>query len=135
MFSNQKASDSSKVSHDFIGNIIEILNKNIDLKSEEKIIENYTFIVRKGAHFTIYLILGILVINLLKEFNIKKLIIISIIFCSLYAISDEIHQTFINGRSGEIRDVIIDTLGSTTGILLYYSILKKSKKERKTVIS
>ena len=37
------------------------------------------------------------------------MIITSILIGALYAVSDEIHQLFIVGRSCEIRDVIIDT--------------------------
>lgn len=37
---------------------------------------------------------------------------------TFYAITDEIHQCYILGRSGEIRDVLIDSAGVLTGILL-----------------
>ena len=53
------------------------------------------------------MILGILVTITLKEYNINKnIILISILICMLYAISDEIHQIFISGRSGEIKELI-----------------------------
>ena len=45
----------------------------------------------------------------------------------IYAITDEIHQIFVIGRSGEIRDIIIDTCGSTVGILTI-NIKKKINK-------
>ena len=134
MFSNQPATESSKLSDGFIsttiGNIYKLFNNDV---SEEKLIEikkKYTTPVRKTAHFTIYLILGLLVTNLLKEYNIEtnKLIIISITICLLYATSDEIHQLFIQGRSGEIRDVFIDTIGSTIGVLIVSKISKRQKK-------
>jgi VanZ family protein len=35
-----------------------------------------------------------------------------------YAISDEFHQTFVPGRSGAPRDVAIDLIGITAGLLL-----------------
>ena len=43
----------------------------------------------------------------------------------IYAITDEIHQIFVSGRSGEIRDIIVDTCGSTVGILLNIIINRK----------
>lgn len=52
----------------------------------------------------------------------------ALLICVLYAISDEVHQKFIPGRSGEVRDVIIDTAGASVGIsvyLLFGMIVKK----------
>ena len=84
------------------------------------IVSDYTVIVRKLAHFTIYLILGILVLLFIREFKLdfKYTFIIPILICFIYAISDETHQLFVEGRSGELRDIFIDTLGSFIGISL-----------------
>ncbi len=81
--------------------------------------------VRKTAHFTIYLILGILSFMLAECYeNRKKAILYALIFCLLYAISDEIHQLFVPGRSGEIKDVLLDFSGSLLGIIILTSISK-----------
>lgn len=82
------------------------------------------FIVRKVAHFTEYFILGILVINALKYNTIKDMMKLSILICILYASLDEIHQLFVQGRDGKIFDVLIDTLGSLSGIFLYKFLRK-----------
>ena len=127
-FSNQKADDSSNLSDGLIVKVASIfVDKNLSTKDKEIILEKYTTIVRKTAHFSIYLILGILVISLLLEYNIKHIILVSLITCLLYSISDEVHQLFIEGRSGEVRDVLIDTTGSLVGIGAYYFISKKYK--------
>jgi len=77
------------------------------------------FVVRKCAHFLEYMILALLVLNVVKlYFNMKQVIIITIVFVFLYACSDEIHQLFVPGREGAIRDVIIDTCGGITLILI-----------------
>lgn len=74
------------------------------------------FIVRKCAHFLEYMILALLAFNVLKLYlNMKQVVIFTIAFVFLYACSDEIHQLFVLGREGAIRDVIIDTCG---GIVL-----------------
>lgn len=131
MFSNQKADESTRVSDGVIektiGNIYKKTHKNVNEKKQEEIKEKYTHVVRKSAHFTIYMILGLLVGLLLKEYNLetKKIIVYSILICMTYAITDEIHQIFISGRSGEIKDVLIDTCGSTIGILINTAINKK----------
>ena len=100
----------------FIANKINIINT-----------DNLIFIIRKMAHITEYLILGILLFNVLKDYNIinTKLVIITIIFCFTYAISDEVHQLFIQSRSGKFSDVLIDTIGSSIGSFIYYLIMKK----------
>ena len=132
LFSNQKADDSSKLSDGLIVKVANIfVDKNLSTKDKEIILERYTTIVRKTAHFTIYLILGILVISLLLEYNIKHIILVSLITCLIYSISDEVHQLFIEGRSGEVRDVLIDTTGSLVGIGAYYFISKKYKMVNK----
>ncbi len=81
--------------------------------------KKYNFIIRKLAHFSEYFILGVLVIFTLREYGVKN-VFIPIIFCVLYASSDEIHQLFIKGRTGSIIDVLIDSCGSLTSILLLY---------------
>ena len=59
-----------------------------------------------------------------KENTTKIYGIITQVFGTFYAITDEIHQTFIPGRSGEIRDVIIDSFGILTGLLICIVFLK-----------
>ena len=90
-------------------------------------IEVFTIIIRKLAHVTEYLILGILMINCLKDYKINKLYLVSIILCILYSVTDEFHQTFIKGRSGELRDILIDTIGILFGLLIYKCINKCKK--------
>ena len=131
LLSNQKAQESKQLSNSFITktiiNIYEMKNGKISEKKKIEIKENYSFIVRKAAHFTIYLILGLLVSIVLTQkcLNLKQIIIYSVLICMAYAVTDEIHQIFVNGRSGEIRDVLVDTCGSTIGILLNIIVNRK----------
>lgn len=131
LLSNQKAQDSKQLSNSFITktiiNIYEMKHGKITEEKKIEIKENYSFIVRKTAHFTIYLVLGLLVSLVLigKNLNIKQIIIYGVLICMAYAITDEIHQIFVSGRSGEIRDIIVDTCGSTVGILLNIIINRK----------
>ena len=65
-----------------------------------------------------------------------KAIIIALIICILYSISDEIHQLFVSGRAGQVKDVFLDSLGSTTGIIfyyLYYQLRRKKHEQEKTI--
>lgn len=134
-FSHQEAAQSKRTSSEFIISVVEFFDFDNSLTELEKenIAENLTFIVRKGAHFCAYAVFGVLVFFLLAEYGIKRLrqLIFSVGAAFLYACSDEFHQTFIKGRSGELRDIIIDTLGALFGVLaisLISMIVKKMKK-------
>ena len=52
-----------------------------------------------------------------------RFILLSILFSFLYAATDEFHQLFVPGRSGEFKDVMIDTVGAATGAFLFYFLL------------
>ncbi len=84
-----------------------------------------TTLVRKSAHFFLYCILGMLVINACNQY--KQKLQISLLICLLYACSDEIHQLFVVGRSGQIRDVFVDFLGISMGVFLFF-LIKRCKK-------
>lgn len=125
MFSNQKANDSSKLSDGFILKTVRIIEEITNKEySDEEILNKFVKPVRKLAHFIIYLILGILVYNYIRIFGYKHTILISLLICIMYSCTDEIHQVFIEGRSGEILDVLIDSIGSFIGIIL----IKKNTK-------
>lgn len=118
LFSNQASTDSSRLSNGFINNtVIKIYRLFDNDKSNDEIIEVFSHPIRKMAHFTIYLILGLLVYNLLREYNVNNLYI-CVLVCMFYACTDEIHQAFVVGRSCELMDVFIDTFGSYIGVLL-----------------
>lgn len=102
--------------------IVDIITSIINIKDTGLL----SLIIRKLAHFIEYFILGILVINFITRYD--KKIIIAILLCIIYATSDEIHQIFVPGRSCQITDIMIDSLGSIMGIYLCKLITKKCKK-------
>lgn len=106
-FNSTESSNQSNFIVNIIANIFNINNISI-----------LSLIVRKLAHFTEYFILGLLVYNLI--YSNQKKAYFAIIICVLYAISDEIHQLFVPGRSCQVLDVIIDSSGSLLGIILLY---------------
>lgn len=131
--SDESKSSSNKVTSAVVNTVISIKKENISEEKRQKIIEDKTFIVRKSAHFTEYFILGLILILYLqtKEKLAPKYIILAIIFCVLYATSDEIHQLFVDGRSCKIMDILIDTCGSSLAILGFTSIYKLTTNLKK----
>ncbi len=105
---------------------------NINIKAIEKVKPNTKFnivkfdhMVRKNAHFFVYLLLGVFVISILRRSGVTgvRSIVFALLICILYAISDEVHQVFVPGRSAQVKDVIIDSAGASVGLGLY--LLKK----------
>lgn len=130
LLSNEEAVKSSKKSDGLIIRSVELFTgKSLSVQEKEKVLKYLVFPVRKCAHLSLYLILGILVISLLREYMVinTKLVLLSLLICVLYACSDEIHQLFVPGRSGEVRDVLIDTLGACLGVSFYYLVFRKKK--------
>jgi VanZ family protein len=79
-------------------------------------------LIRKSAHFIAYLILGFLVSHAMKNeastATAWKRRGASLLFCVVYAISDEFHQIFVPGRGPLVKDVFIDGSGAALGIIL-----------------
>lgn len=86
------------------------------------------FIVRKSAHCLEYTGLCLLFNIALFQTKKKRMPILSTVFSSLYAVTDEIHQHFIEGRSCQISDWAIDTLGAVLGaiaFLILFAVIRK----------
>lgn len=137
IMSSQEASESSETS----GGICELLLKIFDSEFDElsqieksERIENLQFFVRKTAHFSAYALLCTLVLCALLSIRITFIIsaITALAYSLIFSISDEIHQSFVPGRSCEIRDVIIDFCGAISGTLLILLIYRiKGKRSPK----
>lgn len=127
-FSNQSGVDSSYTSSSIVMMFVSFIEKILGMTLSESVISIMCFIIRKLAHFTLYFILGLLLILVLKEYNISltKRFIYATMFCLIYACSDEIHQLFIPNRDGNLLDVGIDMLGGFLSIFIFHND-KKAK--------
>lgn len=96
-------------------------------------LHNLHFFLRKFAHFFAYFLLGVFIIHavLIDRIYSFRMAFYVLLFTVFYAITDEIHQIFIPGRSGEVRDVIIDSSGSAIGIFMYCSLRSFFKRKWK----
>lgn len=140
IFSNEQAEDSSKTSSRVVEFISEVVPYIKNMPEPDKTIfkEEITPVVRKCAHYSIYAMLGILTVNFMLTYKGRSFYqkgLTSFLFCAFYAVTDEIHQLFIDGRAGQITDIFIDSLGTLTGILIvilcakiYKKVTKKNEK-------
>lgn len=125
-FSSKNTNESNGTSKGLIKYFVhtyeKVFDKDID---EEKVISKLNYPIRKLAHYSIYLLLGIFIYNIFLLTGVKHKVLFSILVCMIYAITDETHQLFVSGRTGQVLDVFIDTIGSLTSILLIKFIKKK----------
>ena len=118
-FSMESADESSSTSAVVIRWLLEHFDQDFpSLSSAEQFeeMEAWSFAIRKTAHFLVYTVLGLLVSGALSvDLPIKRTLLAALIFGFLYAVSDEIHQSFVPGRACQFRDVCIDTAGVLLG--------------------
>jgi VanZ family protein len=127
--SSQQAADSNQLSTGITKFIMDLISGIFPGLSPQ--VQWLNHIVRKNAHFIAYLILGLLQVNALylNGKRGRQAFVLALLISFLYAASDEFHQTFVPGRSGELRDVLIDTAGAITGIVTYMLVRMKWRKE------
>ena len=136
VLSNTPAKVSTKDSKQVIENTIVVstnITNNVGItnyhptESElKKLVKKLNGPLRETMHSVEYLILAILLLIALNNSNIKKKYLISIAICFIYCLTDEYHQTFISGRAFELKDILLDTIGASLGLLIY-KIIKKDK--------
>ena len=106
--SSQPAVQSDHLSKGITEKIVEVQGR------ETQNINILNVSIRNNAHFFLYLVLGVLVLNAFRRVRYKG-IVLAFLACVLYAVSDELHQIFVPGRGAEIRDVLTDSAGAAIG--------------------
>ncbi len=132
-FSSQNGEESSGLSDTIVRAVIELFCPSFDgmpAGEQQHILESVSFIVRKTAHFTEYAILAVLcmLFTLTYEGVHWKTAAGAVLFCALYAVTDEFHQGFVADRSPQLRDVCIDTAGALMGALAVLAGLRFTRR-------
>ncbi len=132
LFSSKNSTISNGMSKKLINSGVVFYEKVFDKEVDNNYIVNkFNYPIRKLAHYSIYFLLGIFVYNVIYCMKVKYKSIIAFLICFLYASLDEFHQLFVSGRTGQFRDIVIDTLGALTAIIIlslcYKKIAKRSK--------
>lgn len=132
-FSAAEGEASGSLSRDILVKTFEIITPYEDGSKEiEDLVETWHFPFRKCAHFFIYFILGGLVMNALLALGFtKRAVLLALIISIGYACFDEVHQLYVDGRSGNIADVCLDSSGACLAIYLFSRfILLRGKNEK-----
>ena len=78
------------------------------------------FSADKVFHLGVYAVLGYLVARALGYYGGARrfAMVLSVLICFLYALSDEFHQSFVPDRTPSFMDVTADTVGSLIGFFI-----------------
>lgn len=136
LFSAMNANKSSNLT-EFVLDIVSYFRNKFFFIDELffKLTQNHSifYIVRKMAHLFVFCMLEIISFILLRSLGLSffKSALYSILIVIGYACTDEFHQLFVSGRSGQLSDVFIDTIGGSIGlsIILFTSAINKIFKK------
>lgn len=130
LFSAQNADDSSDTS----GRVLAFLCGLFGYVPTEDFKETLSFLVRKAAHMTEFGVLGVLWLHTLRtalgqwRWRYPAAFALS----SLYAVTDECHQLFVDGRAGQAADWLIDSTGIVLWLTAAWLLIKiKNRNKRK----
>jgi VanZ family protein len=136
-----QTAERSDATSGFISNaVISVMYQNYPSETPERrqeIYDSVQHVVRKCAHFSEYTLLGFLIRLCLESWfghRIRKrngLMLPSFAVGTVYALTDELHQVLIEGRSGQWTDVLLDSCGVLFGAFLgnrLITVLERKKK-------
>ena len=129
-FSAKDADESGKASGTVgitIGKLVIVEFDKLPVEEQLAFAEKVDYPIRKTAHALEYMVLGLLITGSIYSSRLSRIVVflISWALTTLYAASDEFHQLFVPGRSGEIRDVCIDSVGAIAGVLIGILVLSR----------
>lgn len=84
-------------------------------------------ILRKCAHFSEFFVLGILMLQTIRQWGFARVMLTSLLSCMAVASVDETIQLFVEARSGQVSDVLLDSAGALVGITLIL-LIKKNRE-------
>lgn len=134
MNTNESNGRSKVIVSDIVEFVGKITHREYNLKEKEALVEKFNKPIRKCAHASVYFVLSILVLNFLLALHSnleKKYVLVffmTVFICFLFALTDEYHQTFVYGRTGQFSDVLIDTSGALIATSIFTILYKRKKK-------
>ena len=143
IFSNsaQNAAASSSTSQgvtEMVAPVVVPNYKDMDEETRRETVSSLEVILREAAHLLQFTPMGFALYLLLATFalpeKIRRLRIpLTLGFGLIYALSDELHQLFVPGRSFQLFDILMDVCGVAVGCLggvILMIIIKTVQKKR-----
>ena len=137
LFSNQV----NQASQQFSGSIAGWVGERLHLLTWDDVMEKtarfeeVNLILRKLGHACGYLLLSIAVMTALSQFplQLKRRLVLAALICVLYACCDEFHQLFVDGRTGQMIDVLWDSCGMVIGLEYSCLVILKHREWKNNV--
>lgn len=135
IFSSRTGVESTEDSYDIgltVGKLVVPAFENLTVDEQMQFAEKVDYPVRKTAHAAEYAVLGVLAAGTFYDVRRKKWLRFAVpwVIGTAYAASDEIHQLFVPGRSGQFTDVLLDSAGVLAGVVISLVIAGKAAKKR-----
>ena len=114
LFSSQSGGESNHLSQGVLEHILNFFH----IQADPLKLDWYNLVLRKIAHFSLYFLLGAGAMGFLLTTPLKKkyCFMLSILFCVLFAATDEYHQFLLGTRNGNVMDILLDSMGAMTGV-------------------
>ena len=128
-FTAQNGDESGNLSSGVTEFVMTILNQLFQLGWDDakllEMISLWDYPIRKLAHMTEFGILAVLIFHAMKYYpcisSSKKRYLFAWFGAVAYAATDEFHQLFVPGRSGNLFDVCVDATGALIALVLVYA--------------
>ena len=132
-FSAQTGEESGSLSGRITGWLLSVLIPDFETMepdAQQNLKDIFGLVIRKLAHFSEYALLGfslyLHITQLQKKWSVRLPLLWAWGIGTLYAASDEFHQSFVGGRGPAVTDVLIDSAGVIAGVLLMVWILRRN---------
>lgn len=139
-FSAQTGEESGSLSGRITGWLLRVLIPDFETMepdAQQNLKDIFGLVIRKLAHFSEYALLGfslyLHITQLRKKWSVRLPLLWAWGIGTLYAASDEFHQSFVGGRGPSVTDVLIDSAGVIAGVLLMVWILHRNILKREKV--
>jgi len=121
LLSAQPAEKLDKVSKSVTEAVVNIMPviKDKPIKEKQHYVKLLDDYIRKLAHFFLFFLLGLFFMTAtsvsMNDKKAKDILFLTVLVCFIYAVSDEVHQIFVDGRSFQVLDILLDLCGSFFG--------------------
>ena len=134
-FSSQDGDTSWETSGQLVERAVRVVRPDYDALPEAErtqVYEVWQMVIRKCAHFGEYALLGCLIRLLCACYPLRRGGAVAWLSSAAYAVTDECHQLLTAGRAPMAQDVLLDSAGALTGVLVAWMALRWHAKRRQT---
>lgn len=135
-FSAQDGNASSETSFFLVDWAIHLFHPDYDMLAEEErlhILDQIHSIVRVFGHFSEFALLGLSLRLLLEAYQVRRWpLALTWLIGTLYACTDEWHQSFVPFRTASWEDVGVDSLGTLFGAAFAALLLWFLRRRKRT---